>query len=473
MTADASDYMMDDAPPSEPPSEPSPNLKLDSGQPANESAEATVLGACLLDPACYSEAAEKLRPEHFSLDSFQRIFRAMGDLLDANKALDLVTLAEELGRTKELATIGGVSTLAGLTEGLPFKPEIANYVAIIADKFMLRRIMSICNVAIQQAADQSESALSVLEYAEGELLQIAQEAVSGKLRTVADSVESAGGIDEYLKPILNPVAQTGLPTGFYDVDRLTGGLKKGELTIIAARPSMGKTALGINIAQNVALDSYGVVAVFSLEMTREALEKRMLASSGRVNVRRAMSGEFLSALEKEKLQGALGRLVESNIFIDDTPAMTPTQIRAKARRLKQKMGQLDLVLIDYLQLMTAGHKTESRRVEVEICSRSLKAMAKELDVPVVALAQVARSSEQRSDKRPMLADLRESGGIEQDADCVLFIHRESYYNRDEEQSQEDRAMAEIIVAKNREGPTDIARLLYMETCTLFMNLARG
>jgi replicative DNA helicase len=470
---DPQDFMMDDTAPSEPPvQESAPILKLESTQPANEDCERTILGSILMDTALYNDAAEALVPSDFFLDSHRRIFQRISDLVDANQTIDISTLANELSRWKELEIVGGMYYLSGLTESLPYKLDISSHIQIVKDKSQLRRLMTVCNTAILKASDQSETAMSVLEDAEEQLLEIAQEAVTGKLRTVADSVEHAGGLDEYLRPVLNPVEQTGLPTGFYDVDRLTGGLKKGELTIIAARPSMGKTAMGINIASNVALDSNGIVAVFSLEMSREALEKRLLASNGRVNVRRAMSGEFLSTLEKEKLQSALGRLVESNIFIDDTPAMTPTQIRAKARRLKQKMGRLDLVLIDYLQLMTAGHRTESRRIEVEICSRALKAMAKELDVPVIALAQVGRSSEQRADKRPVLADLREAGGIEQDADVVEFIHRESYYNRDEEQSDAERAMAEVIVAKNREGPTDVARLIYMATCTLFMNMAR-
>jgi replicative DNA helicase len=311
----------------------------------------------------------------------------------------------------------------------------------------------------------------VLEFAEGELLQIAQEAVSGKLRTVADSVESAGGLDAYLKPILNPVAQTGLPTGFADVDRLTGGLKKGELILIAARPAVGKSAYALNIACNIALnDPEAVVAFFSLEMTREALEKRALASVGRVNVRRAMSGEYLSTAEKEKLQNALSWLVESNLHIDDTPAMTPVQMRAKARRLKQKKGRLDLIILDYVQLAAGGKKFESRRVEVGYISRSMKAMAKELHVPVIALAQVSRQAEQRSDKRPMMADLRESGDLEADADVIEFLHREEMYDRDNE---DVRGMAEIILGKNREGGTDVVKVAYMADCTLFMNLARG
>ena len=433
---DARDFILGDVPEEAPAQEAPPLVDdrprakgTDEVLPANIDAEKTILGAILLDNQAFNEAAENLDPDDFSLDSHKRIYARMSELIDANQAVDIVTLANELTRQKEIENVGGVSYLASLTEGLPIRPVIEDYIRIVKDKSMLRRMMLICSNTIARAADQWETAMSVLEDTEGQLLQIAQEAVAGKLRTVAESVEAAGGVDEYLEPITNPNVEMGLPTGFTDVDRLTGGLRKGELIIIAARPSMGKTAFGINIAANCAIDHGAVVAVFSLEMTREALEKRLLASLGMVNVRRAMSGEFLSATEKEKIQIALEKLVESNLFIDDTPAMTPVQMRAKARRLKQRMGRLDLVLIDYLQLMSGGGKFESRRIEVEYCSRSLKGMAKELGVPVIALAQVGRSSEQRADKRPMLADLREAGGIEQDADIVQFIHRESYYNQ--------------------------------------------
>ena len=480
--ADLDDFMMADEVPGEAPRMPEPPplparppslFEIDTELPASIDAEKTILGAILLDNAAHSEAAEVLEADDFSLDSHRRIFLRMTELMDEQRAVDIVTLANELSRHNEIESVGGVAYLASLTEGLPMRPVIADYIRIVKDKSLLRKLMLICSAAIQRAADRSSTALSVFADVEGQMLEVAQKAVSGNLRSVANSVEIAGGFDPYLKPIINAEVQQGMPTGFVDVDRVTGGLRRGELIIIAARPSMGKTAMGINIAANCALDQGAVVAFFSLEMTRQALEKRLLASNGRVNVRRAMSGEFLSTMEKEKLSEALVRLVESELYIDDTPAMTPTQIRAKARRLKQKCGRLDLLVVDYLQLVTAGHRTENRRIEVEICSRAMKAMAKELDVPVVALAQVGRSSEQRTDKRPVLADLREAGGIEQDADIVQFIHRDSYYNRDEEMSEAERAMTEIIIAKNREGPTTIERILYIAPFTCFMNLARG
>jgi replicative DNA helicase len=330
--------------------------------------------------------------------------------------------------------------------------------------------MSICSSAIARAADQSEPAIEVLEAAEGQLLEIAQEAVSGKLRTVADSVESAGGIDEYLKPILNPVAQTGLPTGFYDFDSMTGGLKPGELVVIAARPSQGKTGMLANILQNICIGTEAVAAFFSLEMSRDSIERRILASIARVDVRRAMSGQFLSALEKEKLQRAMSDLVESRLFIDDTAVLTPVQMRAKARRLKQREGRLDVLACDYLQLLHPGHKAANRQEEVMYISRALKQCSKELECPVIALAQLNRSNEQRTDKRPVLSDLRESGQIEQDSDLVCFIHRDEYYDRDNE---DVKGLADFIVAKSRSGPTGVVKLAFMPEIVRFDNLTRG
>jgi replicative DNA helicase len=251
---------------------------------------------------------------------------------------------------------------------------------------------------------------------------------------------------------------------------MTGGLQKGELIIIAARPSMGKTALGLNIAENVACGTDAVVALFSLEMSRISLERRFMASRAHVNVRRAMEGIFLGREEKVKLETALMHLIEANIFIDDSSSLTPVQLRAKARRLKTKEKRLDLVLVDYLQLMSAGQKVQSREQEIASISRALKACAKELDCPVVAMAQLNRNPEQRQDKRPLLSDLRESGQIEQDADVVAFIHRESYYNRDEDQSAEEKALSEIIIGKQRNGPTGIVRLYFDSRYTRFENV---
>lgn len=442
----------------------------DIGLPANIDAEKTILGAILLDNQAFNEAAERLEPEDFSLDSHRRIFLRMADLMDANQAVDIVTLANELARMKEVESIGGVAYLASLTEGLPRRPVIDNYIRIVKDKSALRRIMGICSLAIARAAEQSESALEVLEAAESSLLEIAQGANVGKLKTIFESVKEAGGMDAYIQKYTDPDIKPGLLTGFHEYDLKTGGLQKSELTIIAARPGAGKSALMLNIAENVGIGTDNVVAIFSLEMSRPQLECRMMASKAWVNVHKAMEGIYLGREEKVKLQTALGHLVETNIYIDDSATLTPVQLRAKCRRLKQRAKRLDLVLIDYLTLMSAGSRTGSREQEIALISRSLKQCAKELEVPVVALAQLNRNPEARQDKRPMLSDLRESGQIEQDADVVVFVHRPSMYDPDNPDLQ---GLAELILAKQRSGPTGVIKLAFVSQHTRFDNLARS
>jgi replicative DNA helicase len=437
-----------------------PDLTLDAGLPANVDAEKTILGAILLDNSAHSEAAEKLEAEDFSLDSHRRIFLRMTELMDAQRAVDIVTLANELARYKEIEAIGGVAYLASLTEGLPRRPVIEEYIRIVKDKSLLRKLMGICSMAIARAADQGETALEVLGAAETQLMEVTEKGLSHGFQSLHQIVEhSFGTIDNLYKQSREV---TGLATGFTDFDRLTSGLQKGELIIIAARPSMGKTALAINMAQNAAIVSKATVAVFSLEMSKESLLRRMLASQAWVDQR--------------KLQNALGQLVESHLFIDDSAGISLAEMRAKARRLKQNAGGLDLIVVDYLQLMSAtvpssGRKNyENRTQEVSAISRGLKALAKELEVPVVALSQLSRASERRGDdKRPMLSDLRESGSIEQDADVVAFIHRESYYNRTEEMSEADKAKSEIIIAKQRNGPTETVQLNFISRFTRFDN----
>jgi replicative DNA helicase len=450
---------------------------LDAGLPANIDAEKTILGAILLDNAAHSEAAEKLEPDDFSLDSHRRIFLRMTELMNEQRAVDIVTLSHELSRYKEIESVGGVAYLASLTEGLPFRPVIEDYIRIVKDKSLLRKLMSICSLAIARAADQSETALEVIGAAETQLLEVSEKGVTGGLEALDKIVAgSFGSIDNLYK---NSRSVTGLATHFTALDEMTSGLQKGELIIIAARPSMGKTALAINIAQNAAVTSQATVAVFSLEMNKESLLRRMLASQAWVDQRKLQTG-FLGREDQERLQGALEALVESRIFIDDTAGISLAEMRAKARRLKQNAGGLDLVVVDYLQLMSAtlpsagGKRYENRTQEVSAISRGLKALAKELNVPVVALSQLSRASERRGDdKRPMLSDLRESGSIEQDADVVMFIHRESYYNRDEEMSQEDRAKSEIILSKQRNGPTGVVHLNFVSRFTRFDNPDSG
>jgi replicative DNA helicase len=456
-----------------------PDISFERGLPASIDAERSILGAVLLENNCYNEAAERLRSEDFALDSHQRIFARMGELIDSGRAVDLVTLTEELARRKEVEAVGGVAYLASLTEGLPRRLSIEEYVQIVKDKSLLRQLIGICSNAITRAADQSESALDVLNAAETELINVTEKGITTGFAGIPEIVrDSFGTIDNLYK---QGKEITGLATHFHEFDRMTSGLQHSELTIIAARPSMGKTAWAINIAQNAAVYSGKVVAVFSLEMSKESLLRRMLASQALVDSQKIQKG-FLLREDQEKLTVALEALTEAKIFIDDTPGISLTEMRAKARRLRQIQGSLDLIVIDYLQLMAAApggpasKRYENRTQEVSAISRGLKALAKELKVPVVALSQLSRASEQRGgDKKPMLSDLRESGSIEQDADVVAFIHRESYYNRDEN-GQPDPATegkAEIIIAKQRNGPTGSVHLAYMSKCTRFENLAHG
>ena len=447
-----------------------PDLRLDAGLPANVDAEKTILGAILLDNAAHAEAAEKLEAGDFSLESHSRIFLRMTELMDAQRAVDIVTLANELSRYKEVESVGGVAYLASLTEGLPRRPVIEEYIRIVKDKSRLRKLMGICSMAIARAADQSESALEVLGVAEAELMKVTEKGLTGGFQSLDQIVQhSFGTIDNLYKQSREV---TGLATGFRQLDIMTSGLQKGELIIIAARPSMGKTALAINIAENAAVTSKATVAVFSLEMSKESLLRRMLASQAWVDQRKLQTG-FIDKADQGKLQRALEQLVESRLFIDDTAGISLAEMRAKSRRLKQTAGGLDLIVVDYLQLMSAtlsgGKKGfENRTQEVSAISRGLKALSKELEVPVVALSQLSRASERRGDdKRPMLSDLRESGSIEQDADVVAFIHRDSYYNRTEELSEDERAKSEIILAKQRNGPTGTVHLNFVSRFTRF------
>ena len=442
----------------------------DDHRPASLHAEQTILGAMLVEPLAIVDATMLLKTQDFSLDSHRKIYTAMLHLAEVGHAVDLVTVSEELRKKKELDAIGGQAYLASLSEGLPRKLSIESYVRIVRDKSLMRQLMAVCDTGMMEASDQSLEAIDVLNQVESRLMEISENAVTGGLSGISDIVkENFGSID---KLIAQGREVTGLRTHYIKFDQMTSGLQESELVIIAARPSMGKTAWAINIAQNSALRDGKVVAVFSLEMSKGSLLRRMLASEAMVNARALQQG-FLSTADKDKLKSALERLVDSKLFVDDTPGITLAEMRAKARRLKQQQnGQLDLIVIDYLQLMTGStganqKKFENRTQEVSAISRGLKALAKEMRVPVVALSQLSRGSEQRAgDKKPLLSDLRESGSIEQDADVVCFIHREEYYDRD---NPDFHGKAEIIIAKQRNGPTGSAHLRYLADYTTFMN----
>ncbi len=447
-------------------------------RPASIHNEVAILGAMMMDALAISDATGKLRTEDFSLDSHRRIFQAMLDLLAANHAVDYLTVMDHLSRKKELDSIGGASYLAHLTEGIPRNLNIESYVRIVKDKSLLRQLMAIFDEGSSRAADQGEDATNVLGDIEARLAEVADSAIQRGFAGIGEIVASSFGSIDALYEQGREI--TGLATHYIEFDRMTSGLQESELIIIAARPSMGKTAWAINIAQNAAVRDGKVVAVFSLEMSKESLLRRLLASEALVNSRKIQTG-FLPREDKGKLLAALERLVDSKLFIDDTPGITLAEMRAKARRLRQQEGRLDLIVIDYLQLMTGpvapGKRGfENRNQEVSAVSRGLKALAKEMRVPVIALSQLSRASEQRGgDKKPLLSDLRESGSIEQDADVVAFIHRESYYNKTEdgEEDPDSKGKAEIIIAKQRNGPTGSVHLAYLSDYTRFENLAGG
>jgi replicative DNA helicase len=443
---------------------------MNEGLPSSVHTEITVLGAMLLDAVAVTDATAKLRPEDFSLDSHQRIYRVMLDLLAVGHAIDYITVMDALSKRRELDAIGGPAYLAYLSEGIPRHPKVEDYVRIIKDKSLLRELLSIFNDGMVLASDQNEEATKVLNDVEVRLAEVADSAIQRGFSGIADIVASSFGSIDALYEQGREV--TGLATHYIEFDKMTSGLQPSELIIIAARPSMGKTAWAINIAQNCAVKDGKVVAIFSLEMSKESLLRRMLASESAVSSRKLQTG-FIPREDKGKLIAALDRLMTSKMFVDDTPGITLAEMRAKARRLRQQEGSLDLIVIDYLQLMTGSagssqKKFENRTQEVSSISRGLKALAKELQVPVVALSQLSRGSEQRTgDKKPLLSDLRESGSIEQDADVVAFIHREEYYDRENE---DIKGQAEIIIAKQRNGPTGTVKMAYLADFTRFENL---
>jgi len=441
----------------------------DDHRPASIHAERTILGGMMVDAVAIVDATMLLRAEDFSLDSHRRIYAGMLKLSEAGHAVDIVTVSEELRRTKELDSVGGVAYLASLSEGLPRKLSIESYVRIVRDKALMRELMTVCDMGMIDAADQSQLALDVLNNVSARLVEISEHAITNGFSGISEIVKDSFGSIDALYEQGREV--TGLATHYLEFDRMTSGLQESELTIIAARPSMGKTAWAINIAENAAVRGGKIVAVFSLEMSKASLLRRMLASQALVNSKAIQTG-MLMRDDRTKLIAGLERLMESKLFIDDTPGITLAEMRAKARRLKQQHGSLDLIVIDYLQLMTGSSANakgfENRTQEVSAISRGLKALAKEMRVPVVALSQLSRASEQRGgDKKPLLSDLRESGSIEQDADVVCFIHREEYYDRENEDL---KGKAEIIIAKQRNGPTGSIQLAYLADYTRFENL---
>ncbi len=440
-----------------------------SSLPANVEAERSILGAILLDNFAYNQAAEHLRSEDFSLDSHRRIYSRMIDLAESSRPIDMITLIEELDRHKDLQAIGDVAYVSSLVDGVPDRPSIEHYVKIVRDKALLRGLIHAANTAITRAADQSDLAEDVLSDTEAAIFQLSEKRIGRGFMGIQEIVrESFGSVDALLQ---RGQRITGLATHYTDLDEMTSGLQKSDLVIIAARPSMGKTAFVMNIAENASIADQNVVAVFSLEMSREALLLRLLCSQARVDAHKMRTGSLWQD-DTRKVVRAMEQLARAPIYIDDTPGISLSEMRAKARRLKQSAGRLDLIVVDYLQLMSGGGKRfENRTQEVSAISRGLKALAKELSVPVIALSQLSRAPESRGgDHRPQLADLRESGSIEQDADLVMFIFREEVYKPDDTELD---GKAEIIIAKQRNGPIGRVTMAFLKNCTRFETLAEG
>ncbi|QAU27963.1 replicative DNA helicase [Heyndrickxia coagulans] len=433
--------------------------------PQNIEAEQAVLGAIFLEPSAFITASEILTAEDFYRNAHQEIFQVFAKLNDAGKAVDLVTVAEELSATRQLEDAGGLSYLSELAASVPTAANIAYYAGIVAEKALLRRLIRTATHIAQEGYTREDDVDELLDEAERSIMEVAQRKNAGDFKHIKDVLVSTYDNIEMLHNRKGDV--TGIPTGFYELDRMTAGFQRNDLIIVAARPSVGKTAFALNIAQNVGTKTEENVAIFSLEMGAEQLVMRMLCAEGNIDAQRLRTGA-LTDEDWRKLTMAMGSLSNSGIYIDDTPGVRVTEIRSKCRRLKQEHG-LGMVVIDYLQLIQGSARSrENRQQEVSEISRSLKALARELEVPVIALSQLSRGVEQRQDKRPMMSDIRESGSIEQDADIVAFLYREDYY----EQDTENKNIIEIIIAKQRNGPVGTVQLAFIKEYNKFVNLER-
>ncbi len=393
----------------------------------------------------------------------------MMDLSDSSRPIDIITLVEELEQKKDLQAVGDVGYISGLLDGVPDRPSIEHYVRIVRDKAILRGLISVAQSAIAKASEQADPADEILNDAEAAVFALSEKRIGKGFQGIQEIVRNSfGSVDALLQ---RGQRITGLATHYTDLDELTSGLQTSELVILAARPSMGKTSLAMNIAENAAIDDGKVVGIFSLEMSSEALVQRLLCSRSFVDSHKLRTG-FLTRDDMQKVVRAMEELAHAPMFIDDTPGISISEMRAKARRLKQSQGRLDLLVVDYLQLMSGGSRRfENRTQEVSSISRGLKAIAKELRVPVLALSQLSRAPESRGgDHRPQLSDLRESGSIEQDADVVVFIFREEIYKQDD---PELKGRAEILIAKQRNGPIGKFQLAFLHNSTRFANLMEG
>lgn len=441
------------------------DLTFEKGLPASVDTERFVLGMILLNDTYYLQVAGSLEPDDFSLEKHRRLFGRMKDLYDRGERIDRVTLADELIRQGQLESVDGLAYLVSLDDGLPELTNLDSYIRIVKDKAILRKLIFNSQKIIDRCLIGEETPDQILAQAEESMLKLGESRARDELIT-ADAVleKFPGGIGAFLDPSQRV---RGLSTGFTKFDEMTGGLNGGELIILAARPSMGKTALAMNIAQHVATHPQmrKPVAVFSLEMSSASLLTRMLCSGARVDQHKFRAG-YLNADERRRLQVTLATLTDSPLFLDDTPGVNLMDVHAKLRRLKNQHG-LSLVVVDYLQLMSSRGRSENRNQEVSAISRGLKLLAKDLDVPFLVLSQLSRAAETRpGDGTPQLSDLRDSGSIEQDADLVMFIYREEVYKRDREDL---KGLAEVIIAKQRNGPIGKVPLRFLGAYTRFEN----
>ena len=437
--------------------------------PHNLEAERSVLGAILLHSDTFNLASEVIDSGDFYREAHRRIFDKMVKLSERGDAIDFVTLKEELSRSGDLDEVGGPAYIAALVDGVPRSTNVEHYARIIKEKATLRSLIFSANKILANAYDAEEDADVILDQAEHAIFAIADDKVSDGFVSLKDLAQSS--LDTIEKLQSHQELVTGVPTGFTDLDEMTSGLQKGDLIIVAARPSMGKTSLVLNIAQHVGTKTAMTVGVFSLEMSKEQLFIRMLTAEARIDAHR-LRGGFLGERDWGKLSQAIGTLSEAKIFIDDTASIGVLEMRAKCRRLASQHG-LHLIIIDYVQLMQGRGKFENRTLELASISRSLKGLAKELSVPIILLSQLSRATESRSDHRPQLSDLRESGALEQDADVVAFIYREEQYADKNAPPTDIQGVAEIIIGKQRNGPTGVVKLAFIREYTRFENLAPG
>jgi replicative DNA helicase len=438
--------------------------------PHSLEAERAVLGSILIDNGALNLVLESVGKDDFFSESHRLILEKMIALSEKSRTIDLVTLSEELSKEGFLEKVGGAAYLAGLSDGVPIgtTAALSEYTRIVKEKSVIRRLINASNNVITRCLEATDDPETLIDLAQSQVFEIAEQKVQSGFFGVKDIVKSSFGTIDVLFDRGQRV--TGVETGFVDLDNMTSGLQPGELIIIAARPSLGKTALALNIAAHAAVESRKIVGLFSLEMSKESLLIRLLCSEARIDSHKLRTG-FSSREDWNKMTRALGRLAEAPLYIEDTPALSIMQIRAKARRLKAEKG-LDLMLVDYLQLVTGHTRFENRTQEVSFISRGLKAIAKELRVPVVALSQLSRAPEERPGHRPQLSDLRESGSIEQDADVVMFIFREDAYRHGAAgDGAEPEGKTELIIGKQRNGPTGHVPLVFLKPYTRFENFS--